>query len=283
MAGDRVHVEPFFLAGELGSLFCLLRCPSVGPPKGGVLYLHPFAEEMHKSRRMAAVQAEEMAASGWVVLQVDLTGCGDSAGDFSDATWSAWRDDVARAWTCLNGIVRSLPCYLWGLRIGATLAAQMSTELSRVSGLLLWQPVICGEIFLNQFLRIRLAGEMLADRGIKNNTKHLREILRRGEVVEVGGFGLSSVMARELTDVKLSESRPYCPVAWFEVGAMMGDGISHAGQTVLDAWGESFASCVTATVSGDPFWITQEITECRDLLALTRSVFDHWEGRLHET
>ena len=55
------------------------------PARGGavrarVLYLHPLAEEMNRSRRMAALQARALAAAGCEVLQPDLLGCGDSAG-----------------------------------------------------------------------------------------------------------------------------------------------------------------------------------------------------------
>ena len=59
-----------------------------------MLYIHPFAEEMNKSRRMAALQSRALAQAGYAVLQIDLLGCGDSSGDFGDATWQSWVSDV---------------------------------------------------------------------------------------------------------------------------------------------------------------------------------------------
>jgi len=79
--------EPFFLPASRGERFCIFH-PAAGALRGAVLYLHPFAEEMNKSRRMAALQSRMLAARGIAVLQIDLFGCGDSSGDFGDASWA---------------------------------------------------------------------------------------------------------------------------------------------------------------------------------------------------
>jgi hypothetical protein len=50
-------IQRFFLNTARGALFCLVLTPQNRATQGAILYLHPFAEEMHKSRRMAAVQA----------------------------------------------------------------------------------------------------------------------------------------------------------------------------------------------------------------------------------
>lgn len=47
--------------------------------RGSIVYIHPFAEEMNKSRRMAALQARALTLAGFAVLQLDLIGCGDEA------------------------------------------------------------------------------------------------------------------------------------------------------------------------------------------------------------
>ena len=62
-----------------------------------MLYLHPLADEMNKARRMAALQCRALAANGYAALQIDLAGCGDSSGDFANATWSGWLDDSLQA------------------------------------------------------------------------------------------------------------------------------------------------------------------------------------------
>src|SRR5687767_10614876 len=56
-----------------GRRFCLFHTPQ-GAVRALVFYIHPFAEEMNKSRRMAALQARSLAEAGFAVLQLDLLG-----------------------------------------------------------------------------------------------------------------------------------------------------------------------------------------------------------------
>jgi len=265
-----IHIEPFFLDSPRGPLFCIYTAPADQPPQGAVLYLHPFAEEMHKSRRMAALQARAFATQGHAVLQIDLTGCGDSAGDFADASWSAWLDDarLGHAWLTEK---TAQPITLWGLRTGALLAADLAQRLQGTRSLLLWQPVSDGSLFLTQFLRIKLASEMLSEGQSKSGTKDLLAQLEAGQGVEVGGNMLSPAMARELGGIKLASIAPACPVSWLEVGAQASTSVTPASQRIVDAWYAAGVSLQTQTVQGDPFWSTQEITECPSLINATQS------------
>lgn len=265
-----IRIEPFFLESPRGPLFCIYTAPTDQPPQGAVLYLHPFAEEMHKSRRMAALQARAFAAQGHAVLQIDLTGCGDSAGDFADASWSVWLDDarLALAWLTEK---TAQPVTLWGLRSGALLAGDLAQRLQGTRSLLLWQPVSDGSLFLTQFLRIKLASEMLSEGQAKSGTKDLLAQLEAGQGVEVGGNMLSPAMARELSGIKLANIAPNCPVTWLEVGAQASANVTPASQRIADAWHTAGVSLQTQTVQGDPFWSTQEITECPALVEASLS------------
>jgi len=259
-----IQIEAFFLDSPRGPLFCIYLSPKNSIIKGCLLYLHPFGEEMHKSRRMAALQARAFAAHGYGVLQVDLTGCGDSAGDFADASWSAWRDDARLAHAWLHAKTTQAVT-LWGLRTGALLAADLAQTLNP-SSLLLWQPVSDGNLFLTQFLRIKLASEMLAESQSRSGTKDLFAQLESGQGVEVGGNMLSPAMARELGALKLAAMTPNCPVNWLEVGTVPDAQLSPAAQRVADTWREAGIRVRTQAVCGEPFWATQEITECLPLI-----------------
>jgi len=88
-----------FLDSSQGAVFYILHPPATKPVRGCILYSPPFAEELNKSRRMVALQARQLAASGYAVLLLDLYGCGDSGGEFDTATWSIWQDDLdTRPW-----------------------------------------------------------------------------------------------------------------------------------------------------------------------------------------
>lgn len=262
------EIEPFFLNGEHGALFCIHHYPAAIPPKGGILYLHPFAEEMHKSRRMAALQARRFAKAGYAVLQVDLTGCGDSAGDFADAAWDAWLADArcAHAWLSARS---AGPIRLWGLRTGANLAIELANTLPGIEQLLLWQPVINGEHYLNQFLRIKLASEMLSAGQAQNGIKDLRARLHAGESIEVGGYSLNATMARDLSRLKLTDMHPSCPVVWLELGIEDSDLAALAGQRIVNEWRKNGWAVRTHTLTGEPFWLTQDITEAPGLIEAT--------------
>jgi exosortase A-associated hydrolase 2 len=261
-----INIQPFFLESPRGPLYCLYTSPATSAVVGGVLYLHPFAEEMHKSRRMAALQARALAAQGYAVLQVDLTGCGDSAGDFGDASWQIWREDAQCALVWLRNQV-SGPLILWGLRIGATLAVDMAAARDDIKLLLLWQPVIAGDQFLNQFLRIKLAGELLAGSAAMSGTRKLRTQLEEtGEPVEVSGYGLSPAMAREMSSIALTDRPPRCAVVWLEVGEDGGEGLLPPSRRVVDAWRQAGISVNARSLAGPPFWITQEIFTSPELI-----------------
>ncbi|MFM8333722.1 MAG: hydrolase 2, exosortase A system-associated [Candidatus Methylumidiphilus sp.] len=259
-------IEALFLNSRHGRLFCVYRAPLA--PKAGIVYVHPFAEEMHKSRRMAALQARRLAQMGCAVLHVDLLGCGDSEGDFGDASWAIWRDCVIDAYAWLAARAPG-PLYVWGLRLGAALAAEVSTELPALAGLLLWQPVANGESFLNQFLRIKLAAEMLGEGKSQTGTKELRRQLGSGEAVEVGGYRLAPGLAMGIDALRLGKLPVRAPVRWLDVAAEL----SPASAAVATAWANGGTPVAQAAVAGEPFWVTQEITECPNLLDATTQAF----------
>ena len=167
-------LEAFFLPVASGRLFCLLHRPeNETPAKGAVIYVHPFAEEMNKSRRMAALQARAMAAAGYTVLQVDLLGCGDSSGDFGDATWESGIENLVEAGAWLQDRTRQPLCW-WGSRAGSLLAAAAAERIGQPCRMLLWQPVMLGKHYLQQFLRLKIAGDLLGG-GAKGAMERIRE------------------------------------------------------------------------------------------------------------
>jgi exosortase A-associated hydrolase 2 len=260
----------FLLPVEPANRFCIYHGASGGGTAGGVVYVHPFAEEMNKARRMAALQSRRLAAQGYAVLQIDLFGCGDSSGDFADARWGIWKNDLQTALSWLRSRVRG-PLSLWGLRLGATLAADIARDATiGIEHLVLWQPVSNGEQFLTQFLRLRLAAEMLADGAAQTGVSELRETLRRGVPLEIAGYDLHPRLAAEIEELRLADLMPAVKrVHWLEVTARPDPKLSPASQRALEAWRGSGLDVRTAAVTGQPFWSTIEVTECEALLAAT--------------
>ena len=62
------RVEPFFFDAEPGTRFSLYHAPNPQvAPRGAVLYVHPYAEELSRTRRMAAQQSRAFAELGYAL------------------------------------------------------------------------------------------------------------------------------------------------------------------------------------------------------------------------
>ncbi len=256
---------PFFLPTTTGLRYCLYHAPK-GECRGALLYVHPFAEEMNKSRRMAALQARALADQGYGVLLLDLHGCGDSDGDFGNARWEGWKNDIAAGYGWLKQTT-GRPVGLWGLRLGALLALDYArTAAHPVERLLLWQPVSSGSSFLTQFLRLRLASDMLgAHSSDGGGTKALRATLDSGVTLEIAGYALSPALAQAIDALDAAAMTPPCPVHWFELVAAEGRALPPGAARISADWPE----CSAHAVEGPQFWSTQEIAEAPALIAAT--------------
>lgn len=259
-------VEAFFLPATDGRRYCLYH-PPLGEPRGSFLYLHPFAEEMNKSRRMAALMARRLAENGFGILQIDLAGCGDSSGDFGDTTWQAWLDDVRIAREWLNAR-HPPPLWLWGLRCGALVAAEAARCDDMAANFLFWQPVVSGRQHLQQFLRLKVAGEMIGG-GAKGVMEDLKRRLAEGQTVEIAGYALSPRLAQGLEEATLTPPATPGRLLWFEVAPRTDATLSLAAQKCLEQWRTTGFEIESAVVPAPSFWQTTEIEAAPALLAAT--------------
>jgi exosortase A-associated hydrolase 2 len=269
------RVLPFFFDSEPGTRFSLYHAPNPHmPERGAILYVHPFAEEMNKTRRMAAQQARAFAAMGYAVLQIDLFGCGDSCGDFHSGRWDQWKRDLGVACAWLAERMPGAPLQLWGVRLGGLLALDFATT-HKVDGVILWQPFISGRTCINQFLRMRLAAGMdSADPTASRSTSALRaELAVRGRL-EVAGYELDAAMVKgiDACDAASLKLLP-CTVHWFASGAPAARKLSAVAARLAERWAPLGVSLHFHPVDGVPFWATSDIAECPALLAATAGVF----------
>ena len=262
-------MQPFFLEGRGGPLFALYHPPLAGEPRAIVVHCPAFAEEMNKSRRMVALQARAFVEQGLGTLVFDLFGTGDSAGDFGDATWDGWLADVRVALDWAGA--RCARVALWGLRGGALLAGAAAREAGdAVAQVLLWQPVLNGEVWLSQFLRLRTAAALFRG-GEKETVKDLQGRLLSGETVEVAGYRVGPALAAGLLGSSLTDDLTVAgrPVAWLEVTSGEGRELPPASARTTDALTQGGVPVRSAVVGGEPFWSTQEIAVAPELIRAT--------------
>ncbi|HRD94865.1 MAG TPA: hydrolase 1, exosortase A system-associated [Rubrivivax sp.] len=286
--------DAFFLeAGGSGSgaRFVVHHPAGGGTARAQAVFVHALGEEMNKSRRMAALQARALARAGCEVVQIDLAGCGDSAGDFSDATWTAWVKDVVlaadwmqtrwdrqQAQASASGAAGEAssrlvhpPLWLWGHRVGCLVAAEALRLLPGPASLLCWQPVTSGKVALQQFLRLRVAGEML-EGGAKGLMDRLKLDLAEGRAVDVAGYRLSPALASGLQAATLAPPATATTPArtvWLELSTQADATTTPAVAAAAERWRAAGWATECRLVQGPAFWQTTEIEDAPALVRVS--------------
>lgn len=259
--------QAFFLPTGSGQRFCLFHPPHGDARRGCVLYLHPFAEELNCTRRVVAQQARALARVGYGVLQIDLQGCGDSDGDFADATWVTWLQDARQAQRWLQEHA-SGPLWLWGMRAGALLATALANDLSEPCHFLLWQPAINGQQMLQQFLRLHTASQWLGAGNVRVQTP--AQMLENGQSVDIAGYTLTPALARGLAATRLQPPPPPPgQLVWLEMSAQTEPVLSPASEKQLAVWREADWTVSAQVVTGPLFWQTVATDEAPALVQAT--------------
>ncbi len=267
-------MKPLFIPGSSGNLFAVYYPPVNQAINRAIIHIPAFGEEMNKSRRMVALQARAFAGQGTAVLVLDLFGTGDSSGDFGEATWQIWLQDIATAvgWLKQQGAQK---IDLWGLRTGALLAMDFASRgQCPIQRLIAWQPVLNGETFITQFLRLRVAAAMMDSNAPKEKTADLKRQLQEGQGIEVAGYLLNPELVVPLMALRAEQ------LAWqfagdivvFEVVPNADSPASLGNSQFLSTLQKQAINASLATVAGDAFWASQEICEVPDLITATSNV-----------
>lgn len=269
-------MHPEFVNCSSGSLFTLSWQGHGSKAEHVILHIPAFAEEMNKSRRMVALQAKAFADKGFSVLVFDLFGTGDSAGDFSDATWAIWLQNVVEVanWLKLRG-ARTIS--LWSLRSGALLAMDFITQNpGLIKSLLTWQPVFNGDLFVTQFLRLRVAAAMMNSGLPQEKTGDLKKRLQAGEALEVAGYLLNPDLMIPLMTLKSASLalNQLKSVDIFEIVANESASLSPGSMQFLEKLRGVNEAVNSYTVVGDSFWASQEIVVVPNLIKTATDAFN---------
>lgn len=264
---QKASVDAFFLEGAKGNLFCIYWH---GHPHTHthVLLVPPFADEMNKCRRQMFLTGQHLAGLGCGVLTLDLFGTGDSHGDFGEATWDGWLNDIRSGIQWLK-TQQTAKLKLIGIRTGALLCNGVVSESPReIEQCVFWQPVTLGRLFVNQFLRVAVMADMMRDeQGV--SAEQMKQELQDGRSVEVGGYDLNASLAKSLSAAQLVPPKDTSTrFAWVEV-ASSDKPFSPASAKTIKQYQESSIDLQTCLVIGQPFWSTGEITTAPELIEKT--------------
>jgi exosortase A-associated hydrolase 2 len=215
---------------------------------------------MNRTRRTVRALLDQAAAAGMAAINLDLRGTGDSSGEFRDASWEGWLDDLALGarWLAEQGCTKIA---LLGVRAGALLAWDLQGSGRVVAErLVFWQPVLSGKAIVTDLLRARVAAGATA--GGAETVGALRSALSRGEDVEAAGYMLTAEFARSLERAVVGPTgtNAWPPGAWFEIAA---DVAAQPRAAILQAAGRlrSEGARIEVRMQEDPpFWGTVETT-----------------------
>ena len=162
------------------------------------------------------------------------------------------------------------------MRFGTILALDVAREFAAdLDRMVLWQPVVKGEQFMTQFLRLRLAADLMSQ-GEKVTTQELRTSAYSGQRLEVAGYTLDPALVRAMDAVELKTlaTPEIGRIDWIEIAASAQRELSPASRAVVDAWKLANVRVKVTTVAGDAFWSAPEITVIPDLIEATAQLFE---------
>jgi exosortase A-associated hydrolase 2 len=166
------------------------------------VFIHPFAEEKLWSHRVYVSFARELAKQGYYVGRFDFKGHGDSDGDFVDSSLEKHFTDIDAVINNLKTKFQVTEINLFGLRLGATLAAIYASN-NNISNLILWEPIINGSRYMQEILRSNLAGQMALRGKVEITREDLVKQMKSGKPINIEGYLLTYDYYNQLSNISL--------------------------------------------------------------------------------
>ncbi|WP_129674305.1 serine aminopeptidase domain-containing protein [Candidatus Chloroploca sp. Khr17] len=148
-------IEPAFFGPPSHRLFGCYHEPQGWPVRDyGIVICYPIGQEYLRSHRACQYLASAAARAGFPTLRFDYYGTGDSAGDPDELALEHWRNDLLLAVEELRARSGVGPVILAGLRLGASLALTAAAQIDDLAGLVLWEPVVHGNAYLDELVAL---------------------------------------------------------------------------------------------------------------------------------
>ena len=143
-------MEAFYFGPSSTYLFGAYHPPKLSNRREGIVLCSPFGQENMRAHRSLRRLAINLSNLGYSVLRFDYRGTGDSAGTLVGVTADDWQQDIRIAVQELIDIAAVPKVSLLGLRVGALLAAQVAANHQNISRLVMWDPVVSGQAYINE-------------------------------------------------------------------------------------------------------------------------------------
>ncbi|AKJ29874.1 alpha/beta fold hydrolase [Caldimonas brevitalea] len=195
-----MSVEVLRFAGPAREVVGVLQRPE-GTVEGRPAFLlcKPFGQEAVRTNQMFQALAQRLCREGCTVLRFDYHGTGDAPGDGADQTLAGWTADTLAAWEQLEAYAGAAPVHLFGVGLGATLAALAAVQRPHAAArVVLWEPVLEGPAYLQALLeahRREVARELQTPWRRLRRENRVPEPTLPGSVI---GFDMGPTLTREI-------------------------------------------------------------------------------------
>jgi exosortase A-associated hydrolase 2 len=185
-------------------IFTVEHHPQESNPEKAYIFVHPFAEEKLWSHRVYVTTARAFCAKGIFVARFDFRGHGDSDGDFLDSSLENHLSDINRVIEHVKSAcptVRSIG--VLGLRLGGAIAAITAQNRTDVDEMILWDPVLSGDRYMQDILRSNLASQMAVKGKVEVTRDDLIEQMKLGKPINIEGYYLQYPYFQQLSSIDL--------------------------------------------------------------------------------
>jgi uncharacterized protein len=198
-------MNPFYFGTHERRLLGVYEAARRSKASRGVVLCHPWgAEYIHAYRAMRQL-AKMLTANGFHTLRFDYFGTGDSAGSTTAGDIGGWEIDIQSAIEELKDTTGISRVSLIGLRLGATLAANVAVRAdSLVNSLVLWDPIVSGAEYLTELHRGARRGWLL----FKPAVARPRD---KGGGHDIMGFPLTESVTDDIRRIDLAALAPALP------------------------------------------------------------------------
>jgi len=202
-----LNETPLYFGDDEEQLFGVLHIPVKNNLNCGFVFCHPFAEEKLWAHRVYVSFARTLVEMGYTVLRFDHRGYGDSDGAFSELNVQTYISDIKVAISYLHNSQQNLESVgLFGYRLGASFALNVSQQQVVSGPVILWDPIIDGDRYMQEFLRSHLSTQLAVYGEVKENREQLVENMNKGEYVNVEGYDLAINQFNSISAVNLKNT-----------------------------------------------------------------------------
>lgn len=192
-------MTPFYFGDSDKPLFGIYHQPASSQFQDtSIVFCNPIGFEYGRAHSVIRYLAKKLASNGYHVLRFDYYATGDSSGDSQDVTISQCIKNIELACDEIKTMSANRKVTLVGFRIGAALAAIISKNY-KISRLVLWDPVIFGESYLNNL-------QVMHDRMLSDSNRFDLKYLSSTDISnELLGYEFTKALKNEIKAINLSE------------------------------------------------------------------------------